>query len=165
MRRTMVTLGVMCALAPAPVLAQEHEQQEDQHSHVHSHRGPGPHFIDAFFTENAFVERKVRPDFFFVTGDEGQRYTGRLEVEWALVRKLSVIVLAPVHHIDPELGSSETGIGDISVGPKLALIDNPQAFILSVGADLEIPTGEQDRGLGSQSSRHRHTLIGNWKRA
>ena len=126
--------------------AQQHHDHGD--GDVHSHRGPGPHFIDAFFTENAFVERKIRPDVFVSDGDEGQIYTVQLEVEWALIPNLSIVTHIPFHHLSPELGSSESGLGDIGIGPKLAVVNDRQRFILAVGGDFDIPTGDADRGLG-----------------
>jgi len=148
MRHGLFLAGAVVAIAASPAAA-----QHDEHTHedgVHTHRGPGPHFIDAFFTENAYIERKIRPDVFISTGDEGERYTVQLEVEWALLAPLSIIVHAPAHHIVPAVGASETGIGDISIGPKFALINDRQRFIVAVGADLEIPTGDETRGLGEE---------------
>lgn len=123
-----------------------------QHTHeeqgVHSHRGPGPHFIDAFFTENAYIERKLRPDVFVATGDGEERYTARLEVEWALVSRFSLLVHAPVHHVVPVGAPSETGVGDVTAGAKLALVNDRERFILAAGGDVELPTGDEARGLG-----------------
>jgi hypothetical protein len=130
--------------------AQQHDDQGHEHDEVHSHRGPGPHFIDAFFTENAFIERKLRPDIFISDGDEGQVYTAQLEVEWALIPNLSIVTHIPFHHLSPEVGSSESGIGDIGIGPKLAVVNDRQRFILAVGGDFDIPTGDADRGLGEE---------------
>lgn len=144
MRYGLLWLSLAFIAAPA-VRAQEHS-----HEHPHSHRGPGPHFIDAFFTENAYIERKIRPDVFFGNGEAADLYTFRLEIEWALHRDWSVIVHAPTHHLQVDPTGSETGIGDISVGPKWALLNNRQAFILAVGADLELATGDETRGLGEE---------------
>lgn len=47
------------ALTPAAGRAQHHEHEHD-HGGVHSHRDSGPHFVDAFYTENAYFERKLR---------------------------------------------------------------------------------------------------------
>ena len=147
MHRAILVAGTALMLVSRPAAAQ-HEHDE-QHDHgVHTHRGPGPHFIDAFFTENAYIERKLRPDLFVSTGDEGERYTGQLEVEWAVIPRVSLIVHAPLHHLRPAAGSSQTGIGDIAVGPKLAVINDRTRFILALGADVHLPTGDETRGLG-----------------
>ena len=114
----------------------------------HSHRGLGPHFIDAFFTENAYLERKIRPDFSFASGEALDRYTVQVEVEWALLRNVAAIVHAPVHRLVPAVGRSETGLGDVSIGLKVAPINDRRRFILALGSDLALPTGDEDRGLG-----------------
>ena len=145
MRRLLMSLALTAVLGPSGVWAQDkHGDQEH-----HSHRGPGPHFLDAFFTENAFLERKIRPDVFFLSGEEGNRYIAQIEVEWAVARNVSFIVHAPFHHLRPEAGSNETGIGDIAIGSKFAIVNNPASFILAVGADFAFPTGDKDRGLGA----------------
>lgn len=136
---------VALACLGTPVAAQEHDHE---HGRPHSHRGPGPHFIDAFFTENAYIERKLRPDLFLASGDGSDLATFRLEVEWALLRNLSLIVHAPLHRVMPAGLEAETGIGDVSAGPKLAVINDRAAFILALGADVVFATGDEARGLG-----------------
>lgn len=150
MWRSVTFAGVIIALGAARLGAQEHEHEHDQTgSHeVHSHRGPGPHFIDAFWVENAYLERKLRPDVLFARGDEADRYTARLEVEWAVLPRVSLIAHVPAHHLAPVAGDAETGFGDVTLGPKLALINDRRRLILAVGGDFLVPTGDEDRGLG-----------------
>lgn len=147
MRPTYVVAA--CALLCMPAAAHAQQDEHDDHTHTHSHRGPGPHFIDAFFTENAYLERKIRPDILYLSAEGGNVGTAQIEIEWAVASAVSLIVHAPFHHLSPDVGSSETGIGDLSIGPKFAVVNNPESFILAFGADLEIPTGDHDRGLGS----------------
>jgi hypothetical protein len=142
MRHGLLWTSLVCLAAPV-ARAQEHH-----HEQPHSHRGPGPHFIDAFFTENAYVERKLRPDVFYGAGNGADLYTFQLEVEWALHRDWSLIVHAPVHDFNRFAEGAEAGVGDVSVGAKWAAINNRRAFILAIGADAELPTGDETRGLG-----------------
>ncbi len=150
MRRTLLAAGA-AAFLTVPALAQ-HGEHGHQHGEVHSHRGPGPHFIDAFFTENAYIERKVRPDLLTSIADGSRLYTAHLEVEWALHPDFSVIVHVPAHYLLRDALPAETGIGDISVGPKFAVLNNRSASIVSVGADLELATGDESRALGAGHS-------------
>ena len=146
--RFFAVVTVLC-MGTVPAAAQDHEH--DDHSHgIHSHRGPGPHFIDAFFVENAYIERKIRPDIGFATGPEGQRYLGQLEVEWAVLAPVSLILHAPVEHRRPETGPSETGIGDLALGAKYAIVNDRSQFILAVGSDVHLPTGDEARGFGEE---------------
>ncbi len=149
MRSTIVAAFVAACLAPAPVVAQAQHAHEQTHG-LHSHRGPGPHFIDAFFTENAFLERKIRPDVLILSGATADRYTAQVEVEWALIPRASLIVRLPFHRLDVVGLPSETGIGDVEIGAKVALVNDTRRVILAAGADLELPTGDADRGLGEE---------------
>ncbi len=148
--RSLPLAACLLVLAPGIAAAQEDDHQHTHDGGIHSHRGPGPHFIDAFFTENAYIERKLRPDLFISDGDEGQLYTAQLEIEWALIPDVSVITHLPFHHRSPELGMSETGIGDIGIGSKWAVVNDRERFILAVGGDFDIPTGDAERGLGEE---------------
>jgi hypothetical protein len=140
------------AAVTVTVHAQEHghDHRHDPDAAVHSHRGPGPHFIDAFVTENAYLERKIRPDLFFASGDDADVLTAQLEVEWALRRSVSLIVHAPFLYIDPADGPSRSGPGDASVGIKIAPVNDRGRFILATGVDVSIPTGDAGRGLGEE---------------
>lgn len=143
------------ALAAGAVITVPLAAQDDEHDHrhgpdgaVHSHRGPGPHFIDAFFTENAYLERKLRPDLFHAGGDEADVLTAHLEAEWALHRSASLILHAPFLWVNPASGPSEAGPGDVSLGFKVAPVNDRARFILAAGADVRLPTGDAARGLG-----------------
>lgn len=46
------------------------------------------------------------------------------------------------------MGKTATGLGDVSVGPKLAVVNDRRRRILAVGGDLLLPTGDDERGLG-----------------
>lgn len=150
MHHLSVTVAAAAALF-APVAAQAqhaHDRGEHQGERVHSHRGPGPHFIDAFHTENAYLERKIRPDVLYAVRDGGDRWTGLLEVEWAVGPNVSVILHAPIHHFAGPAPAPVTGLGDVSLGTKVALINHRRAFILATGLDVEVPTGSERRALG-----------------
>jgi len=143
-------LAAAALAVAAPLMAQEaHEHGDHDHgTDVHSHRGPGPHFIDAFFVENAYFERKIRPDLMFAGGDAGDIMTAQVEVEWALRPSFGLIVHAPFHAIAPTGGSNESGIGDIAIGSKIGLVNDRRRLIVSTGADFIAPTGDEARGLG-----------------
>ena len=64
MRCAHLTWGALALLQGTPALAQQIEPEHGP-AQVHSHQGAGPHFIDAFYTENAYLERKIRESFDF----------------------------------------------------------------------------------------------------
>jgi hypothetical protein len=149
MRRALACAVVGACLAGGPLTAQQEEHHHPADvEHAHSHQGPGPHFIDAFFTENAYIERKIRPDVGFAAGPEGNRWLAEVEVEWALAAPFSLIAHAPFQQLRPEGGDTETGIGDVTLGAKYALVNDRSRFILAVGGDVDLPTGDETRGLG-----------------
>jgi hypothetical protein len=148
-RSRLVAALLLLPAAPAPA----QEPPTDRHSHssesvAHSHRGPGPHFIDAFHTENAYLERKVQPDVSYLSGDHADLVTATLEIEWALFRRLALIVHAPMHSRSSAI-RRETGVGDLSLGVKVPVVLRPSSLIIAAGADLVVPTGDEDRGLGA----------------
>lgn len=137
-------------LVTIPAFAQHDQHRHESEPAVHTHRGVGPHFIDAFFTENAYFERKIRPDVMYASSDEADVLTAQVEVEWALLRSLSVIVHAPFLSVSPASGPTEAGFGDARLGVKLAPVNDRSRFILSAGIDTRFPTGDGDRGLGEE---------------
>jgi hypothetical protein len=141
-------LAAALVASPAAAVAQ-HTEHDSAHARqaVHSHRGAGPHYVDALFTENAYLERKLRPDLLAAATAGGEAYTARLELEWAFARQASVVIHLPFHHVVSAGLSHETGPGDIRAGPKVALIQR-RTVIIAGGADFTAPTGSAARGLG-----------------
>ena len=153
MKLTTTCAMMMAAVLPAALAAQDqHPPVDDHHAEPHAeahpdHGGPGPHFMDAFFIENAFIATKIRPDLAFTSVADGSVGTGSVEVEWGVGERFSLIAHAPYHRM-VDLGHAERGLGDLGVGGKVALINRPGSFILSGGAKLEIATGDAARHLG-----------------
>lgn len=138
---------------PGQEHAEEHAEEQIDHGPEHAeehvdHGGPGPHFIDAFYVENAFLAKKIRPDVAFQTGSRGDVTTGSVEIEWSFLNKFSLVAHAPFHRMDDGHGNVDSGVGDMGVGAKFTLVNRPSSFILSAGAKLEIPTGNDEKHLG-----------------
>jgi hypothetical protein len=148
MRVLVAALGLATILAPVSLFAQEDEGQGRQRTELRG--GPGPYRVDMWYTENAFIMRKVRPEFFFQQLDGGSRWTAPVEAEWALVPDFALTLDVPLNGNDIEGDSSEAGLGDISVGAKAAAINRPN-LILSFAGVLEMPTGDEEKGLGEGS--------------
>lgn len=150
MRSRMVIAAFAVALLPAGLLAQDgHHAETSDHGEEHvDHGGPDPHFIDACFVENAFLAKKIRPDVAFQTGEHGSVGTGSVEFEWSFFDRVSLVAHAPFHRMNDGSGHVVSGVGDMGLGAKFALVNRPSSFILSVGAKLEIPTGNEAEHLG-----------------
>lgn len=69
-------------------------------------------------------------------------------VELALASRFSVFVEGPVRFLNPEVNDNTAGFSDMNVGVKAALISS-QDQVLTFQFRTYIPTGDSDRGLGT----------------
>jgi hypothetical protein len=169
---------LLVALPPSPAAAQNASQHPHQHDHGdgHSHGDEFAHlppsfgldltagwldpwthadysrrgtpFVHLFLTEPAYLDRDLFIDFTWMEGDEGAEYEVETEVEYAITRRIGVVLEAPFAYLDPEEGDSERGPGDIAIAPRFLLVEYDR-FLLSANLEFEFPTGDEDRGLGA----------------
>lgn len=71
-----------------------------------------------------------------------------LGIEYAPVRNFSLFAEVPYRAIDPELGPDASGLGDIQLGLKYALLASRQNY-LTLQARAYAPTGNARKGLGT----------------
>jgi hypothetical protein len=115
----------------------------------HSHKSAsGTPRVHHFLLEPAFLGRELLTDFRMVNGVDEDEMELEAEIEWALTRRMGLVLEAPMESIKPADESRETGLGDLGLGVRAVLLDLPRlTFAASLGAS--IPTGDEDRGLGS----------------
>lgn len=99
------------------------------------------------FTEKAFPEDETVFTASYDTGD-----SGTFELETLYEKRLGPVgmfeVSVPLLTTDTVSGS-ESGIGDIAIGYKHTVHHNlDSGNILSIGAEIIMPTGDEDRSLG-----------------
>ncbi len=154
-----------CALAavPAPSLAQHtHDEKparpealglsltegwlEPWHHADYSRRGTP--FVHLFSLEPAFLDRDLFVDYVVTAADEEDETELAGELEFALTRRLGIIVEAPLVMLNPEDGETERGLGDVAVAPR-ALIVETDRFLLSGNLEIAFPTGRKNKGLGA----------------
>jgi hypothetical protein len=142
--RTMLRLLVLTlVLAPVSLFGQE----QSQGRHRDELKGVGPYRVDMWYTENAFVTRKVRPEFLYLAEKGGgSQWTLPIEAEYAFMRDLSMTATVPVNGWSTE-GASEAGLGDITVGAKYAFLNDDSKVFSGVLA-IDLPTGDENKGLG-----------------
>ena len=153
--RPFACLLTLCLLSITlkPTIAEEghdHQRDHDPHAH-HSHTDP-LHFLHPMVTESPLPENEARLEFSFanLAGGEGEEFTLTGTVEVAPVRWFSVEFSAPLTHLNPEVDSSETRLGDLGLGFKLACFAfEEHGILLSVGLELGLPTGNEERGIGN----------------
>ena len=118
----------------------------DPWPHRHFSRRGTP-FAHSFFTEPAFLDR----DFFLHTriarGEDGNEVEIEAELEWALTRRIGVVLEVPFLILDPEDGETEEGFGDFGIAPRFLLVETNR-FLLSANLEVVTPTGSESRGLG-----------------
>jgi hypothetical protein len=108
----------------------------------------GTAYVHAFGIEPAFLCRDVIANAAFVNGPEGKEYEVEGEIEFALTRRIGLVVEGGYAWLDQNDESGENGIGDIAVAPRFLLLDYDR-FLLSLNTEFSFPTGDDERGLGS----------------
>ena len=118
-----------------------------QWEHRH-HNVRGAPQVHHFGIEPAYLDRDLLIDYAQTRGDEGSEREFELELEWAFTSRLGLIVEAPLVRVHPNGESVETGIGDLAIAPRALILDT-ERLLLSANFEVGIPTGDEDRGLGS----------------
>lgn len=131
---------------PAPLGLSLTDGWLDEWPHSHFSRRGTP-FTHLFLTEPAFLDRDVFLDAGFRFGDGAREIAVELEVEWALTRRIGLVVEGPFVLLDPDGAPREEGIGDLAFAPRVLLVEAPGG-LLSVSLEVEVPTGRYDDGLG-----------------
>lgn len=72
----------------------------------------------------------------------------RSYIEVALNHRISGFVELPVRFLNPEQNENTSGLGDMDIGFKAALVACPDRFV-TFQLRTYIPTGDADRGLGT----------------
>src|SRR5262249_27245142 len=68
--------------------------------------------------------------------------------EVALMPRVSVFLEAPIRFLNPEVNDNTSGFADMNVRAKVALVSTPEQ-VLTFQFRTYIPTGDADRGLGT----------------
>ncbi|MBX7149117.1 hypothetical protein K1X76_08515 [bacterium] len=79
--------------------------------------------------------------------------------EWAFHKRFSALIGIPITTIRHDFAANQTGLGDIAVGGRFLIHDNEKTFSFASLA-FEIPTGDENDGLGRGSLGTRIDLLG-----
>jgi hypothetical protein len=104
--------------------------------------------VHNFGLEPAFLDRDLFIDLRRTRSSDSKDFELAAELEWAVTRRIGVLLEAPLERLAPEMGSSESGLGDVAVALRLLLIESPD-FLLSSNLELALPSGSESKGLGS----------------
>ncbi|MHC4920220.1 MAG: transporter [Planctomycetota bacterium] len=115
----------------------------------HHHMNPrGTPYVHAFGVEPAFLERDLLLDLRRTTTAAGRELEAEAELEWAFTKRLGLVVELPFLHVNERGSGEHTGFGDLGLAPRALLVDSDE-FLLAFNVGVEVPTGDEDRGLGA----------------
>ena len=117
----------------------------DPWPHSHFSRRGTP-FVHLFLTEPAFLDRDLFLDYRLVRTNGEDEMELEFELEWALTRRLGLVIEVPYLFLRPIDEPDEHGFGDVAFAPRALLVDT-ERFMLSVNLEIETPTGSERRGL------------------
>lgn len=108
-------------------------------------------FFYPLVTRRPVIEREVEFKAAYSKG-EGERETEiALAVEWPVLPRWQIEVELPGVFLKPSGADLEAGLGDLEIENKVLLFKSIQyRTMLSMGAELKIPTGSSHRGLGGE---------------
>lgn len=150
---------IVCAVAVAVAVSSGvawAEEADHDHAQLDPHAGHGHtdalHFLHPLVVESPLPENEARLEFTYtnLSGGEGDEFTLTGTVEFAPVRWFSVEASAPLTHLDADMSSSETRLGNASVGLKFACFEfEEHGVLLAAGVEFGLPTGNEERGIGN----------------
>ena len=115
---------------------------------LHSHLSPlGTPLIHSFRLEPAFTHRDLFLDYSFRSGPGGTEHEIEIELEWALTRRIGLVLEVPYAFVNPADEPAVNGFGDLAITPRFLLAEYDR-FLLAFNLEIETPTGNEDRGLG-----------------
>jgi hypothetical protein len=105
-------------------------------------------------------------DYFYTATPEGREHEFATELEWALTRRIGVVLEIPGLVLNPDDSVQEIGFGDFVVSPRFLLADFDR-FMMSANLGISTPTGDEERGLGAGETLLAPSLsgwldLGNW---
>lgn len=146
--------------------------------HLQAHEAGAPYsgaIIDPLALHHAHIENEQRINFFVLRGVAGPlgekrtAYESELELAWSNAEfDLGAELFIPLLRMPSSTpGENERGIGDIEIRPiKYSFVNRPQ-FVMSMATAIGLPTGDEDKGLGSGNTTLTQFLfidkaLGNW---
>ena len=128
----------------------------------------GTPYTHGLNVEPAYLDRDLLIDYRIGNNidDEADEQELTFELEWALSKRLGLILELPTISTNPFDGPTETGVGDMAFGTRMLLV-NRNRFLLSTIIEVETPTGSAARGLGNGEAAIAPTVawwldLGNW---
>jgi hypothetical protein len=113
----------------------------------------GIHFAHPLVVESPSPDTKIRLHHFFENGageEKDEIHTLHLEAEYAFAPWVSLEVHIPYSFIRPEEGGTRHDFGSVEAAVKYAYLAFAESgLLLGGGLELGIPTGDDNKGIGS----------------
>lgn len=116
---------------------------------IHSHFSRrGTPMIHSFRVEPAFTRRDLLLDYGFRSVAEGTEQEIEAELEWALTRRLGLVLEVPYVFLDLDGQGAVDGFGNVAISPRL-LLGEYERFLLAFGLEIETPTGTRANDIAA----------------
>ncbi len=116
-------------------------------AHSHFSRRGTP-MIHSFRVEPAFTRRDFLLDYSFGRRRGEDEHEIEAELEWALTRRLGVVLEVPYTFVHPDGEAAVDGFGALAISPRFLLAEY-ERFLLAFALEVETPTGSIRHDLGS----------------
>ena len=130
-------------------------QVDRQHGGAHGHHHAGLAFSHPLIAESPSPDTKIRLSHFYAHDNDEDEHTLGLEFEYAFAQWGSVEIDLPFTFIDFDQGPDPSHVDNIEIGLKLACRRfEEHGVLIGGGIELELPTGDDHRGIGSNNELH-----------
>jgi hypothetical protein len=97
------------------------------------------------------VERELEFSLEYEKNDEGRQIELAAALEWVILPRWQVEIEFPLTILDPDHGSTTSGLGDIEIDNKVLLYKSVEyRLLVAAGVELKVPSGSESRGLGGE---------------
>lgn len=163
--------GMLVAALAFPIVraGEEHDHAHHDHDHgiveteracfdlttgwfapwEHEHFRNGVPLIHNFGLEPAFLGRELFADYVYASLEEGEEHEIELELEWALTRRIGMVLEQGYVFESPDGEADVDGWGDFAVVPRFVLADCDRC-IISANLEVVAPTGSDEIGAGEE---------------
>lgn len=164
-RLTLIALSLLVSInASAQEPPHDHDHgPDDRHGHDHA----GLHFHHPNVSESPLPETQFRIDYAYenLADAEGEVHAVGATFEYSPERWIAFELGVPYAFLNPEGGSHQERLDNVEVAVKLASFAfEEQGLLLGGGVEFILPTGNEERGIGSDHATEVEPFLGfGWK--
>jgi hypothetical protein len=112
---------------------------------------PDIEFFYPVVTRRPVVECELEFSLEYEKSAEGREVELAAALEWVILPRWQVEIEFPLVILDPDEGSTKTGLGDIEIDNKVQIFKSVEyRLLVATGVELKVPSGSESRGLGGE---------------